>query len=291
MKTKKYLVPAVAAFVVVVGFLVAAHLKATINNPPIAQASSEHKPGISEENQPLEKTLPEHKITDRTSFLQGVFFARKVIGNIKIEELSLGLHNQDDPKKYLKSLPAVEVSVEQIKPEVEKYGLTQQLLQTETELRLRQHGIIIGMSTSPEMEKEFEGLEKITNDNISQIWLQAYNAESDQAFLELASTGIRISEFSYPFLFSLFEQPPTLYVNVHAAISKETHYAAFAIHLELKDAANLFRNGAGCTAAIWEEDGVAGCSSSRLKDYVRECLRDMLDRFINDYLAANPKDR
>ena len=290
MKTKKYLVPAVAAFVVVLGFLVAAHLKATINNPPIAQASSEHKHGISEENQPLEKTLPEHKITDRDSFLQGVFFAREVIRDIKIEELSLDLSDQDDPKKYLKGLLAVEVLVEQIKPEVEKYGLTEQLLQTDTELRLRQHGIRVGMNMSPEMEKDFERLEQAITENISQMWLQAYNAESHQEFLKFASAGIRNSEFFYPNLFSAFKQLPTLYVNVGVTISEETHRTAFAIHVELNEAANLFRNGSGCTAAIWKTAVVASCSSNDIKGYVRECLRDILDRFINDYLEANPKD-
>jgi len=55
--------------------------------------------------------------------------------------------------------------------------------------------------------------------------------------------------------------------------------------------AYLSRNGAFCSAPAWYTSDVATCSSSRLKEYVRECLRDDVDEFINAYLAANPKDR
>jgi len=46
-----------------------------------------------------------------------------------------------DGKEILQGLEGVEVLVESIEPEVEKYGLRRQALQTDTELQLRQYGI------------------------------------------------------------------------------------------------------------------------------------------------------
>jgi hypothetical protein len=49
--------------------------------------------------------------------------------------------NKYDPRDALKGLQGVRVLVEKLTPEVEKYGLTSQQLQTDVELRLRQNGI------------------------------------------------------------------------------------------------------------------------------------------------------
>jgi len=285
MKMRNYFILFVVVFVLATALLV--------------HANREHGSGISDEIQSLEKDIErarreevffESKITDRDSFLEGVFFAQKVTGNMRNEGNLLGLRAQDDRKIYLEGLLGVEVVVEKISPEVENYGLTEQLLQTDTELRLRQHGIRVGTSMSPQVEKDFERLEQAITDRISRTWLQADRVKSDQEFLQFASAGIRMSD-SYPYLFSASELLPTLYINVSAIVFEEIHLAAISIRVELTEAAYLYRNGACCTSAIWKTAGVAGCSSSKLKEYARECLRDILDGFINDYLSANPKDR
>jgi len=265
----------------------------------LAHANSNGGSPTENEIQSLEKSIAEarsqetsieHKITDRDLFLEGVFFTQKVIGNMRNEGRLRGLRAGLDQKKILRGIYVVKVLVEGMNPEVEKYGLTQQLLQTDTELRLRQHGIRVGTSLQSEEEKAFKRAEQKINERISLTWLAANCAESDQEFLKYASAGIRLSELLYPHLLSASEQLNTLYINVNAIVFEENGRAAFSIKVALQEISYLYRNGTMAVADVWEKNCIAGCSTGRLKEYVRECLRDFVDEFINDYLAANPKD-
>ena len=59
-----------------------------------------------------------------------------------------------DGKEILQGLEGVGVVVAPIKPEVEKYGLTKQYLQTDTELQLRQYGIKVLTGEEPTPRSE-----------------------------------------------------------------------------------------------------------------------------------------
>ena len=286
MKTRKYLILVIAVFVLIAGLLV--------------HANSKDETEISDEIQSLEKAITEarsqevsleHKITDRDSFLEGLFFTQKVMGNIREEGKLSGLRTLCNRKEILRGLHDIQVVVEQINPEVGKYGLTQQILQTDTELRLRQNGIKIYTSSLPEEEKALKKVQQAITDKIAQGWQQASNANSDRDFLKWVSVGIRVSELSYPFLLPKSERLPILYINVNTVVFEESHRAAFSIQVQLGERAALYRDATLCIAPIWEKTAVAGCSTIDLKEYVREGLRDYLDEFINDYLAANPKNR
>jgi hypothetical protein len=165
MKMIKYFILFVVVFVLVVGLL--------------AYANSECKSKISDEIQSLAKSIvearsreviPAHKITDRDAFLEGVFFAQRVMGNIREEGKLSGLRILCDRKEILRGLRDIQVIAEQISPEVEKYGLTQQILQTDAELRLRQNGIKIYTGLLPEKEKDLKKLHQIIKDKINQGW-------------------------------------------------------------------------------------------------------------------------
>ena len=285
MKIRKYFIFIVVAFILIAGLF--------------TYANSEHKSRISNEIQSLEKSIAEarsqevssdRKIKDRDSFLEGVLYAQEVIGNIREEGKLNGLCTLCDRKEILRGLYDIQIIVEQISPELEKYGLTQQILQTDTELRLRQNGIKIYTSLLPEEEKALKKVQKAITDKITQGWQQASNTNSDRDFLKWVSVEIRVSELSYQFLLPKSEQLPILYINVNTLVLEESHCAAFSIQIQLGERAALYRDATLCIAPIWVKTAVAGCSTSRLKEYVRECLRDYLDEFINDYLAANPKD-
>lgn len=282
MKMIKHFIPVVFAFVLVAGLLV--------------HANTKHGSRISDEIQSLEEALvqarrqevsPARKITDRRAFREGVFFAQKVIGNIRKEGTLHGLCAQRDRKEILWGLDGVSVTVERINPEAEKYGLTQQVLQTDTELHLRMHGIKVSTDVQPQDEKLDE---QAITDAIVQYWRQATNAKSDQDFLQAASDYIRRDFFE---TYQLSGQLPVLYINLNTTLDEERRHSAFSIRVELQEMAYLLRNSAlVADAKVWEKRGGLGtCSPSDLKDYVRECLRDIINEFINDYLAANPKDR
>lgn len=142
------------------------------------------------------------------------------------------------PKDTLKGLQGVKVLVEAIKPEVEKYGLTEQQLQTDVELRLRQNGIKV-LS-----EKE---------------WLSAAGQ-------------------------------PYIYVNVNIMKVENIPLVTYGITLELKQNVSLERDPTKlCSASTWDRRGVMSAGLGKIEN-IRECVKGYVDNFINDYLAANPKD-
>lgn len=265
MKMIKRFIPFVVVFVLVVGLL--------------AQASMEK----------VLEVFPTGKITDRLAFSVGATFAQQEIDAIRYKE---ALDAPRDEKDILAGLEGVQVSFENINPKVEKYGLTRQLLQTDTELRLRQHGIRI--FTDEEVKQNFiHGLVERDKKNFENLIPKLRSLEeslagkgSDEHFLQCLRDIIQHSKQQ-----RTTSQLPVLCLNVNAIVFEESHFAAFSIDVQLREVAKIDRNGAFRPAQIWESHGVAGCSSSCLKDYVRECLRDYVDKFINDYLAANPKDR
>lgn len=138
----------------------------------------------------------------------------------------------------LVGLNGVGVSVAPLTLGVEKYGLTTQMLQTDTELQLRRNGI------------------KIISDE------------------------------------DLAQEPggPILFVNVLSKIYEELELAAVYVKVELKQYVLLKRDPTlVCSCDTWREEGV---TLVLLKDFknIRETVKDAVDMFCNDYLAANPKE-
>lgn len=144
-----------------------------------------------------------------------------------------------DKKEVLQGLEGVSVSVEFIEPEVEKYGLTEQLLQTYTELQLRQYGIKV-----------------LTEEE----WLSTPGC-------------------------------PRLYVNLSVHTRDELPVAAAAIGVELLEGVLLLREPKRICgdASTWHTGSVVLVGLRGIKD-IREVVKDLVSEFINDYLAANPKE-
>jgi hypothetical protein len=140
-----------------------------------------------------------------------------------------------DEKEILQGLEGVRVFVEPIEPEVEKYGLTKKVIQTDTKLQLRQYGIKV-------LTKE--------------EWL--------------STTGM-----------------PLLYINVNIDIREERP----AIRVELQEKVLLLREPKRTYygAVTWHRNEVVLVGLDRIKD-LREVVKDYVSEFINDYLAANPKE-
>lgn len=144
-----------------------------------------------------------------------------------------------ETKEVLQGLQGVLVLVEDIIPEVEKYGLTKRDIQTDTELQLRQYGIRV-----------FTLKEQILN-------------------------------------------RPYFYVNVNVLVRDilpDTSLASASISVTLKEPVILPRQQAICVgASTWRRSCVVRVGAYRIKE-IREDVKDLVSQFINDYLAANPKE-
>jgi len=83
---------------------------------------------------------------------------------------------------------------------------------------------------------------------------------------------------------------PCLYINVNTLKWKDGGIIGFSIAVSLNERVFLERDPNILTIAeTWSVNNVRGAGSDNRKG-VRESVKDLVDKFINDYLAANPKD-
>jgi len=145
-----------------------------------------------------------------------------------------------DENEVLQGLEGVCVAVSDIEPEVEKYGLTKQNLETDTELQLRQYGIKV-------LTKKKE-------------WL--------------STPGI-----------------PLLGISVGVVRVEDKPATAAEIRVQLRETVLLLREPKRIcmVACTWQRGGVVHVGLDRIKD-IRGIVKDFVNMFINDYLAANPKE-
>jgi len=84
---------------------------------------------------------------------------------------------------------------------------------------------------------------------------------------------------------------PQLYINVNVAVREEIGFSAANIHVAFKQAVLLKRDPTkSFMATTWKADDISMGKTSDLKG-VREDVKALVDQFINDYLAANPKQQ
>ena len=85
---------------------------------------------------------------------------------------------------------------------------------------------------------------------------------------------------------------PYLYLRVGTFKNAQSDMGlyAFVVNLQLMQEVRLTRNPAITSLAItWDAEGWVGIVGSRKLSQVRERVRDVVDEFLNAYLAANPK--
>src|SRR5262245_31936254 len=83
---------------------------------------------------------------------------------------------------------------------------------------------------------------------------------------------------------------PVLYVRVLVVMSSGVY--AYSLDVQLYDYVTLVRNPTDkqTIAATWNAlPGVGMTGSAQASEAIRQNLRDMVDQFVNAYLAANPK--
>lgn len=101
--------------------------------------------------------------------------------------------------------------------------------------------------------------------------------------LRLRKAGIKVlTEKEY----SEVPGQPWLYVNINTAMGTLPGICAYSIKVDLEETVTL-ANGFKTRSAIWNI-GYVGLIGIRKTNYIRNPLSDLIDEFINDYLAANP---
>jgi len=178
----------------------------------------------------IDKPIEDKKTKDeRIVHKEGSFVT---IDTSKIEPVSKG-------RDTLVGLPGVNVLVEELNPEVQKYGLMKQALQTDVELQLRRYGIKV-----------------LSEDE------------------RLRTRGM-----------------PSLYVRVTCVIHEP--FAAVGIEVKVQEIALLTTRYPvmSCIDAItWEKSCVVIVGVLKIET-MRENVHDLVNEFINDYLASNPRER
>ena len=171
--------------------------------------------------------------------------------DMSVAKRATGLRYAPTSRDTLAGLEAVTVSVRDLVPEAAKYGLTRQAFQTDTELRLRQHGVKV--LTEQEFSKR------------QSAWARDKHRRTDAAVLYInveplideeaggAAVGVRVQLQQWA---SLPREPKILYSR----------------------------------ATTWEQEAVMLCGFRRI-DEVRDQVRDLVDEFINDYLGAKAKEQ
>ena len=82
----------------------------------------------------------------------------------------------------------------------------------------------------------------------------------------------------------------TLYLRVGTLKHVESGLYAYDIDLHLKESARRVRKPTIILSAVtWNTPGMIGLVGVKNLSEVRQSVRDLVDRFINAYLAANPK--
>ena len=84
---------------------------------------------------------------------------------------------------------------------------------------------------------------------------------------------------------------PKLYINVNPLINEKYRDTVANVSVEFREEVFLLRNPTITiitNAITWRRTMLSTGGLNRLNE-VRDCVRDLVDIFINDYLAANPK--
>jgi hypothetical protein len=80
---------------------------------------------------------------------------------------------------------------------------------------------------------------------------------------------------------------PTFYVNIGTTIAQNRSFVPYSVILKLIERVTLAR-GFKAFGAIWDTGRVGAIDLSHITQ-IRGSVDDLVDIFINDYLAANPK--
>ena len=298
MKMKKYLILVVVSLIAIVG--------------PAIGTGETQKPSIDEKKHRLSVLKGVFCAQETQKFIRALSPGKKVLQEI-LSDIKLSRYTT------LNWIEGVKVTVKEL-TQTKRYGLTRQALQTDTELRLRQYGIkvmtteefkskdkelreerimeiakhggytreLIDLLDSGQYEKAFKKMKEPEKSLIESL----LNEESDQLFmdsvLEYLMLDIKHYKPSDPVI-----GPPTLYINVLPLIFEERGMAVAYVSVELRSSYIILTRVSSrflAEAVLWKRGSIISCGLDNISE-IRDRVRDYVDEFINDYLAANPEHK
>jgi hypothetical protein len=103
--------------------------------------------------------------------------------------------------------------------------------------------------------------------------------------LRLRKAGIRVLPNADPEV-PLF---PQLYIKVRAVKRREFNLYAFSITVQVNDFVDLRRKPTrSAVVTVWDTDTAGSVGTDNIRA-VRDSVGDLVDEFVNHYLAQNPK--
>ena len=108
------------------------------------------------------------------------------------------------------------------------------------------------------------------------------------AELKLRMAGIRVIDEDE----AVSPRGPHIYIRVNCMKVEGKEFLACSTAVALNQNVRLARDpSVVIAAATWEKDAIGVAGSSQISDGVRGLLKDLVEEFITDYLAMNPKVR
>jgi hypothetical protein len=164
----------------------------------------------------------------------------------------------------LAGLKAVDVLIEELTPDTKSMGLSEGLLKTVVELRLRQAGVAL-LEDLPEPD-----------------YKNMPNPQDKEAWGRFLNSAVQ--------LLNARQQHAKLYLNLHCLKIRETSLYVYHVQLEVDQEARLDRNNEIWLplATTWYRGTLGFASRDQISEAIRGDVSDLVDDFINQYLSANP---
>ena len=223
---------------------------------------------------PMTYPAPDATAEHRKSFLEGVLLATRQ-QQAMMARPPVGFNTKD----VLAGIESVEVIAEDLAPEVEKYGLSQQDLRVGIEAQLRRHRIEVIFPNPARAAEAQDARVPQQAEEPNDALMPMLKAETEESFKQGVKDYLRRSE--------PVSASGMLDVTVSAVVDEVAGFAAYSVHVQFLQPVKLLRpEPARSLAATW---AVGKVGTVLLKDLpsVAEQAGEIVDAFIEDYFAAN----
>jgi hypothetical protein len=229
--------------------------------------------GLGAQGLPAKEPVPEAVRQRRRAFLEGVLFAAN--------EKEAALYKPPvafNTKDVLAGIEGVEVVVEDMPAVAEQYGLRKQDLQANVEQQLRARRITV-VKQPQNAAAPAQNVPPPEEPNA--VAMQMVNAKSDENFFRDVRAYLQQSRPE--------SSSAILDISINAVADQAGGFASYSVHVQfLQTVLLLGPEPRRSLATTWQMATVGYVPLAEF-DHVNGQVRDIVDAFIKDFLAANPQ--
>lgn len=137
--------------------------------------------------------------------------------------------------------------------------------------------------------KEFSVVVENLNPSLEKLGVTKKQLQAD-AELKLRQAGIKVIEAGSPEK----ADSPYIYISIKSIdykLGDSSIGVIFSFRVDLREYAFLKRaSKVTVVANSWSQNQIATCANDVFAVFTRDILKNIMDQFITDYLAANPKE-